>query len=195
MKYYFLIITALLLFSCENTKNTDGTSDANDTTSIAKSEYKIINASDFNSLAENFIDKEIILEGTCIHACKHGGGKMHIVGTDSDVSVVVMATEQSGKFNTEMEGIKYNILGKVIETRIDSAYLAKKEQELLTGEAESGEGLKHRHDKENEDADATMELEMKLAKLDAIREEIKESKKAYLSNFTFECISFEKIKE
>jgi len=185
-KYLFLIIPALMLFSCENTQDADGTS-----------EIEIINATDFDSLAGDFVNKEVIIEGTCVHTCKHGGGKMHIVGTDPDVRVVVMATDESGKFNADMEGVKYIVTGKVLETRIDSAYLAKWEEELLAGETEGGDGVKHKHGEEgdNVDADAAMELEMKLAQIEEIRNEIKETEKGFLSNFTVECISFEEVKE
>jgi len=195
-KYLFLIIPAFMLFSCENPQNADAGADGTDTTATEQTEeLQVINASDFDSLAENFIDQELVIEGTCVHTCKHGGGKMHIVGTNPDVRVVVMATDESGKFNADMEGTKYLVTGKVLETRIDSAYLAKWEEEVLAGETEGGDGVKHKHGEEGDNADAAMELEMKLAQIDEIRKEVAESEKGYLSNYTVECVSFEEIKE
>lgn len=194
-KYLFLIIPAFMLFSCENVQNAEGDVDGSDTISTEQTtEYKVINATDFDSLAGNFVDQEVMLEGTCVHTCKHGGGKMHVVGTNPDARVVIMATDESGKFNSDMEGIKYHVIGKVLETRIDSAYLANWETEVLAGDTEGGDGVKHKHGEEGDHADEAMELEMKLAQIDDLRLEIAETEKGYLSNFTLECISFEEVK-
>ena len=195
-KYLFLIIPAFMLFSCENVQKAEGDADVTDSTVTEQiTEYQTINASDFDSLAGNFVDQEVMIEGTCVHTCKHGGGKMHIVGDNPDNRVVIMATDESGKFNADMEGTKYHVVGKVLETRIDSAYLANWEAELLAGDTEGGDGVKHKHGEEGDNADEAMELEMKLAQIEDIRKEIAESEKAYLSNFTLECISFEEVKE
>ena len=194
-KYLFLIIPAFMLFSCGNVQNAEADADGTDTTATEQTaEYQTINATDFDSLAGNFVDQEVMVEGTCVHTCKNNNKKMHIVGDNLDARVVVMATDESGKFNADMEGTKYHVVGKVLETRIDSAYLAKWEEELLAGEPEAGDGVKHKHGEEADNADAAMELEMKLEHIDNIRKEIAESEKGYLSNYTLECVSFEEVK-
>jgi len=194
-KYLFLFIPALMLFSCQNGQNNNEITATEDSTiTTQKADYQLINASDFDSLAGNFVGEEIMIEGTCVHTCKHGGGKMHIVGDNPDNRVVIMASDASGKFNADMEGTKYHVIGKVLETRIDSAYLAKWEEEVLAGESENGDGVKHKHGEEGDNADAAMELEMKLAQIDDIRTEVAKSEKGYLSNFSIECISYEEVK-
>ena len=191
-KYLFLIVPAFMLFSCQNGENTE-TTDAETTEQVA--ELSTIDINNFDATASDFTEKTIVIEGTCVHTCKHGGGKMHIVGDNPDNRVVIMATDESGKFNADMEGIKYNIVGKIIETRIDSAYLAKWEEEVLAGDTEGGDGVKHKHGEEGDNADEAAELEMKLAHIDEIRTEIEATEVGYLSDFHIDCTSFEEIKE
>ncbi len=195
-----LVITgfAFLIASCGN--NAGNATDENTTDSAAVAEEvvpeNIVDINKFEDEAGNFVDKEITLEGTCVHTCKHGGGKMHIVGDNPENRVVIIATDESGKFNAEMEGIKYKVIGVVKETRIDSVYLANWEAEILAGE-EGGEkeAVKHNHGSEGDNASADEEKEMKLMQVDDMRKQIKESGKDHLSFYNVECISFEEIKE
>ena len=195
-----LVITgfAFLIASCGN--NTGNTTEENITDSTAVSEEAVVeNIVDINKFDDevgNFVDQEITLEGTCVHTCKHGGGKMHIVGDNPESRVVIIATDESGKFNAEMEGIKYKVLGKVVETRIDSIYLANMEAKILAGE-EGGEkeAVKHNHGHERDNATETEEQEMKLMQVDEMRKEIAESGSDHISFYNIECVSYEEIKE
>jgi len=121
---------------------------------------------------------------------------MHIVGDNPENRVIIIASDESGKFDAEMEGTKYKVIGKVMETRIDSIYLANWEAEILAGE-EGGEkdGVKHNHGSEGDDATEAEEKEMKLMQIDNMRKEIAESGKNHLSSYSVECISYEKIKK
>ena len=195
-----LVITgfAFLIASCGN--NAENATDENSTDSTAVTEEvaveNIVDINKFEEEVEKFAGQEISIEGTCVHTCKHGGGKMHIVGDNPESRVVIIATDESGKFDAEMEGIKYKVLGKVVETRIDSIYLANWEAEILAGE-EGGEkeAVKHNHGHERDDASEAEEQEMKLMQVDEMRKQIEESGKDHLSFYNVECISFEEIKE
>jgi hypothetical protein len=195
-KYLFLIVPALMLFSCQNGGGEGDNLEAADSTLTEVAENPLVDVNIFDSVAADYVDQTITIEGTCVHTCKHGGGKMHIVGDNPDNRVVIMATDESGKFNADMEGIKYKVIAKVLETRIDSAYLAQWESEVLAGDTEGGDGIKHKHGGEgdNADADEAAELEMKLAHIDEARIEVAETEKGYLSNFSLDCISYEEIK-
>jgi len=200
-----LVITgfAFLIASCGN--NADNTTNGNtidstsvtEATNVDKTEAEnIVDINKFEDEAGNYVNNNIVIEGTCVHTCKHGGGKMHIVGDDPESRVVIIATDASGKFNAEMEGTKYKVIGKVIETRIDSAYLANMEAEILAGE-EGGEkeGVKHNHGSEGDNATPAEEKEMKLMQVDNMRKELAESGKDHLSFYNIECVSYEPIKE
>ena len=195
-----LVITgfAFLIASCGNNAGNTTEENATDSTVVTE-EFVAVNVVDINKFEEQveaLADQEIVLEGTCVHTCKHGGGKMHIVGDNPENRVVIIATDASGKFNAEMEGTKYKVIGKVIETRIDSVYLANWEAEIIAGE-EGGEkeGVKHNHGSEGDEATEAEEKEMKLMQVDNMRKEIAESGKDHLSFYNVECISYEEIKE
>ena len=195
-----LVITgfAFLIASCGN--NAGNTTEENTTDSTAVTEEAVVeNIVDINKFDDEvgkFAGQEIVLEGTCVHTCKHGGGKMHIVGDDPESRVVIIATDASGKFDAEMEGTKYKVIGTVIETRIDSAYLANWEAEILADE-EGGEteAVKHNHGHERDDATESEEREMKLMQVDDMRKQIAESGSDHISFYNVECISYEPIKE
>jgi len=199
-----LVITgfAFLVASCSN--NTENAPDANTTDSTAVAEEivveNIVDINKFEDKVGEFAGQEIIIEGTCVHTCKHGGGKMHIVGDNPENRVVIIATDESGKFDAEMEGIKYKVSGKVVETRIDSIYLANMEAEILAGkendekEIAHNHGLGHGHENNNDTSEAE-EKEMKLMHVDNMRKELAESGKDHLSFYNVECISFKEIKE
>lgn len=185
-KYLFLIVPILMLFSCQN----------GETNAIKPTEeFPIIDINNFDDIAGDFVDQYVAIEGTCVHTCKHGGGKMHVVGDNPDNRIVIMATDESGKFNADMEGIKYHIVGKILETRIDSAYLAQWEEEVLAGDHEGGDGVKHKHGEEGDNADEAAELEMKLAHIDEMRLEVEATENGYLSNFSFDCDTYNEIEE
>jgi hypothetical protein len=105
-----------------------------------------------------------------------------------------MATDESGKFNAEMEGVKFKVIGLVEETRIDSAYLANWEAEVLAGEEDHKEGVKHKHGAEGDNASEAEEKEMKLAQIDNLRQQLAESGKKYLGFYNLKCISYSEVK-
>lgn len=189
---------AFLIASCGNSVNNTADENNADSTNATENilEANIVDINNFEDEVGNFVDKEIVLNGTCVHTCKHGGGKMHIVGDNPDNRVVIIATDESGKFNAEMEGTNYKVIGKVVETRIDSIYLANWETEIIAGE-EGGakEGVKHNHGNEGDHATDAEEIELKLMQVDEMRKEIKESGTDHLSFYNVECVSIEEIKE
>lgn len=191
---------AMFFVACNNNQATTDETNANDSTQVETQqadteEIAKIAIDDFDSLAENYVNKKVQVEGTCVHTCKHGGGKMHLIGSNPDNRLVIMATDESGKFNADMEGSKFIVIGIIEETRIDSAYLANWESEVLAGEEDHKEGIKHKHGAEGDDATEAEEREMKLAQIDGLRKQIAESGKDHLSFYNLKCVSYEEVKE
>jgi hypothetical protein len=102
---YFIIISGLLT-SCGNTCNKDVAS------SCQEQGAKIA----FSSLIEhpeNYIDKNIIIEGKVIHVCIHSGKKLFIVGDNPDVRLFVSAGEDVPRFSTDLLGSEVVVEGLI----------------------------------------------------------------------------------
>lgn len=196
----FLIISgfAVLLVSCGNNADSNVEGEMIDTTVVAEEVVEVkevvLDINKFDEEYENYIGQAIEIEGTCVHTCKHGGGKMHMIGNDPEKRVVIIASDESGKFDAEMEGSTYKVIVKVSETRIDSVYLANWEAEIMSeNDVDSKDGVKHSHNHEGDDATEAEEREHKLAQVDDMRNQLAESEKEYLSSPNLECVSYKKV--
>ncbi len=158
---------------------------------------------DFEAQAPNLIDKLISVKGTCLHTCKHGGGKMFISSGDSAAyRLKVIASDETGKFNTEMEGNDYEVLGIVDEYRIDLAEIERLENEVKT---EVNEHASQEDDKKvscdegksetKEEDDDHHAAEAQLKQLANLRQKLQDSGKAYLSFFSIKAVEVKEVKE
>ncbi len=168
---------------------------------------------DFEAQASTLANKLIKVKGTCLHTCKHGGGKMFISSGDSAAyRLKVIASDETGKFNAEMEGNDYEVLGIVNEYRVDMAEIARLENEI---KAETNEHASHDdHNKAsckedhakkqecNQDKDKAKAedddhhaAEAQLKQLANLRQKLKDSNKAYLSFFSLKATKVKQIKE
>ena len=103
-----LVITAALLFSCSNSGKRDTDS---------KNENELEGEKvEFASLIENpdnYIEKNIIVEGKVVHVCTMSGKKLFIVGEDPDVRLFISAGEDMPKFPMELLGCQVVVEGKI----------------------------------------------------------------------------------
>ncbi len=158
---------------------------------------------DFEAQAPNLVNKLISVKGTCLHTCKHGGGKMFISSGDSAAyRLKVIASDETGKFNAEMEGNDYEVFGIVDEYRVDMAEIERLENEV---KAEVNEHASHedhnkasckegKSEKEEEEGDHHA-AEAQLKQLANLRKKLKDSGKAYLSFFSLKAIEVKEVKE
>lgn len=68
----------------------------------------------FASITENpdqYLDKEITIEGKVVHVCMHSGKKMYIVGENPDIRLFISAGEEVPKFPTELLGSEISVTG------------------------------------------------------------------------------------
>lgn len=176
MKKLFILLFISLIFSaCQSdAPKEEATMDepAIEAVTISFDQFKVD--------PEQYVDKYVKIEGTCVHTCKHGGKKMHMVGADPDYTVKVLASETVPMFDKELEGSKVTVEGYVRAQRIDKAYLNNWESELkqdIEKQKESGEVNEEHH-----------ESMMQIANM---RKELEESGKEQISYYSIECSKFE----
>jgi hypothetical protein len=81
---------------------------------------------EFDSVAKNYVDKEIKVKGIVDHVCKHGGKKLFLVGDYGDLHV-----EGEEKFSDSLAGSNVTVTGIVREFRVDEAYCLQMEQDNI----------------------------------------------------------------
>jgi len=184
-KLFTVICISALLVSCGNKEN-KGTDESEENVA----ETIILDVNGLLSQVEKYVDKEITIQGTVTHVCKYGGKKLHLTGDDPEKKIVVNAGEAIAEFDVELEGEDVIIAGILKEQIIDEAYLANWEEELKqkgeegeTHESEEGET----HKSEEGHADDHVDPMVRIQK---IRDEIKESGKDHISNYSVEFIKF-----
>lgn len=189
-KFMVLAAAALVLAACGGNQNSTKGNEADnaDATKMA-----VISPDDFDSLAVNYVGKEVQVEGTIVHVCAHGGKRMFVFGEDSDKRVKITAGDDMAAFNTEWEGSDVTVVGVVEEFRIDEEYLAtwqaEVEEKIASGDmghSDEDEGL---HTGEDGHQEQTPEDE--LISIDELRAEIAESGTDHLSYYSLVCVSFE----
>lgn len=188
-KFMVLAAAALVLAACGGNQSTNKSeADATDSTAVVN-----ILPDDFDSLAVNYVGKEVQVEGTIVHVCAHGGKRMFVFGEDSDKRVKITAGEDMAAFNTEWEGNDVAVIGVVEEFRIDEEYLAKwqaeVEEKIAAGDMEHSDEDEGLHTGEDGHQEQTAEDE--LASIDELRAEIAESGTDHLSYYSLVCKSFE----
>ncbi len=177
-------------FSCSTSKSDEET------------EAKVMTVEQIVEKSAEFVDKEVVLEGTVSHVCKHGGKKMFLMGENPDVKIKIVPNEKLSSFEVDLEGSDVTVTGKVIELRIDEEYLANWEAEIkveLEAESEDTEhnieegNPKHlgtHTEKKKEEATEEEEVEDPYAGVKELRKELQDSGKKYLSFYSIECSEF-----
>lgn len=85
---------------------------------------------DILASADSLVGKEIVFEGVCTHICSHGGGKIFLMGSDDSKMLRAEASKELGSFKKECVNSIVAVKGKVVEDRIDEAYVVKLEEQL-----------------------------------------------------------------
>ncbi len=96
-------------------------------------EPAILQVDDLLAMAPTLIDQPVEVEGVCTHLCSHGGRKMFLMGDSSTLRVESGALE---RFPQEVVNSAVRVKGKVVESRIDEAYLQNWESQLAAHQEE-----------------------------------------------------------
>jgi len=131
-RFIYFVTVAAILSSCGNTGNKEAASTTEGTETTAKVE--------FASLIENpdnYVGKNIVVEGKVVHVCTHSGKKLFIVGDNPDVRLYIQAGESMPKFPMELLGSTVVVEG----TLTKPAGTAMASAEMPAGEGmKAGEG-------------------------------------------------------
>lgn len=192
MKTLKLFVSAIL---CAATfAACSGNQSKNTETSVNTVEIQKTEVDDILSNGAQYAGKEVTIEGICSHRCKHGGGKMFVMGNDNSNIIRIESSETSGKFPTEVTNALVQVKGTVAEERIDEAYLQNWESKLgeetkQHGESEAGCSTEKAARKESAKTNSPKQRIEDYRKRIAERNE-KEGK-PYLSFYHINAISYE----
>lgn len=186
-----LAAVAMMFMAASCGGNKSGDKAAAETEVVADS---VLEVDDVLAQADSLVGKDIKIEGVCTHICAHGGGKIFLMGSDSTKMVRIMAGEFKA-FDKKCVNSIVSVEGKLVEQRIDEAYLVKWEEEMKAKQCEEekhgeGEGGCATSKQANGVKGNTM-----AEQLAEYREKIKNREekegKAYLSNFFVEATKYE----
>ena len=177
----FLVIVIFAMAACNQGAKTEAGKPKNDTTRLA--------VLTFEKQADSCINKPVIIEGTVLHLCKHGGKRMFLVDGADSVRVEVTAGEKIVKFDDALIGSRVRVFGTLKEERIDAKYLNEWEAEVKKPEENHNVGL-HTGAIGHEDQD----LKDKLDQINSLRDDLKKCGKDHLSFFSIEAYKFTELK-
>jgi len=160
-----------------------------ETADKTKNDTTLLTVLTFEKQADSCIDKPVIIEGTVMHICKHGGKRMFLVdGTDS-IRIEVTTGPTIAKFEDPLLGSRVRVFGTLKEERIDAKFLNEWEAELKKPEENHNIGV-HTGAKGHEDQDVADKFET----INSLRDDLKNSGKDHLSNFSIEAAKFIELK-
>jgi hypothetical protein len=121
--FNLLVILSLLFSACSNGKNEN--SESSDSTKTAQM-LQTYTVSAFDSVAKNYVDKQIQVKGIVDHVCREGGKKLFMVDGDASLHV-----ESDIRFSDSLAGSEVTVTGIVREFRVDEAYCLKMEEDNI----------------------------------------------------------------
>jgi hypothetical protein len=137
-----ILMAAVMVWSCGNQQTEQKDQTVEEEVVVADEKPVALSLAEFNEKAETLVGKEVILEGTVIHVCEHGGQKMFITADDPDVRIKITTTDETAAFIPELEGSDIKVVGIVEEIEAEVVGEGKN--------AEEGEEV-HEEDAEHED--------------------------------------------
>ena len=138
---FMILVAAAFLMACGGQSSSDQSDQTTATEeTVTETGPMVLSLAEFQEKAETIVGKEVTLEGSVIHVCKHGGKKMFITADDPDVRIKITTGEEMAAFDTELEGSYVMVSGIVEEMMVE-----------VEVEAEEGEG----EGEHEEDADHT----------------------------------------
>lgn len=142
--YLLCMLTGILFFSVTGQGCQSGKKSNKQTASIEQMSTQVLQIDDLLGKADSLKGQEVEIEGVCTHICAHGGGKIFLMGSDDTQTIRVEAGEKIGSFKQEAVNNIVRVKGKLVEDRMDEAYLAQWEEMLKSqtaaqhGDSEAG---------------------------------------------------------
>lgn len=189
-KLFLFAIVALFFAACNNTTTESG--DQSKATEQQPEEIVMMTSMDFHTHPEDYVGKNVVIEGTAVHVCKHGGKRMFIIGDETEEDrIQVKAGDNIDVFELELEGSDVTVKGVVDELRIDEPYLTEWENELKADNPESEMKI-HRGEEghEHDEGDPNAEYEQ----IAEYRQQMKEKGVDHLSFYSIIAKEYEEKK-
>lgn len=188
MKTIKLAIVAALMcvaVSCGNKQQTAAEPD---------SQAAVATVMDVDALladAENLVNKEVVFDGVCTHACKHGATKIFMMGSD-DTKTIRVEAAKLGSFDTKCINSIVKVKGVLKEERVDEAYLQQWEAKAKAQSDNHGDGEGGCSTEKNARGETANTTEGRIADFRAkIAANQEKTGKAYLSFYFVEAVSYE----
>lgn len=108
MKTIIFIVICFLLVACK--------------TSSVKNETPLITADSLTANIENFINRQVAVEGKIIHVCPVDGKKMKLL-CDGGVILKIVSDHPGEQFEHSWNGKRIKVTGNVLETRLPRSYV------------------------------------------------------------------------
>ena len=188
MKRILFITAIAALFAACNSTAENNEQNAQETTA----EVVTTTLQELMATPENFVNKELQLEGLVTHVCSHSGKRMFVQNQEGDMKLKITTNEDMAAFDKALEGSNVQVVGVFKEERIDEANVDQMEKELREGQ-EVEATHDHSHGDGHEHATEDEELQTKLDNLNAMREEIKSNEKGYISEYWMVCKEYKPI--
>lgn len=139
-KLALLSFVALLLFGCGTQTNKQKSAVAAEN----EAEVVALSVDELYEKAVDLTDKEVVVTGTVMHVCQHGGQRCFLMGSTEDITIRVEAGEKIGAFSQEQMGSDLEIVGILKEV--------KTEADAHNPGREHGEEQEHDEDAETQEA-------------------------------------------
>ncbi len=120
---------------------------------------------------EKYLGNQITVKGMVTHVCRHGGKRLHLSTSGSDVKLRVRTGENVSPFERSLEGNTIRISGKLTEERFDQGYIEK----LRKNKKESKESEHHNLSGSEEGVSQ--------AYINELEQKIENSEKGYISEY------------
>lgn len=141
---------------------------------------------------DSLVGDTIKVEGICTHICKHGGGKIFLMGSDDTKTLRVEAGESIGSFPQETVNSIVRVTGVLVEDRIDEDYLTQWEAQIADQAKETqGKSGCAADMKANAEAEANSVRERIANFRSRIAERTEKEGKPYVSLYHMEGLSYE----
>jgi hypothetical protein len=189
-KLFLFAMIAVFFVACNNVTNESGGQAA--ATEEQPEEIVMMTSMDFHTHPEDFVGKNVVIEGTAVHVCKHGGKRMFIIGDESEEDrIQIKAGDNIDAFDVELEGSDVYVKGVMDELRIDEPYLTEWENELKADNPESELKI-HRGEEghEHDEGDPNAEFEQ----IAQYRQQLKDKGVDHLSFYSIIAEEYEEKK-
>lgn len=133
------LLVAVLISAVSFVACTSNASQNKENTETTATVAKLTAVDDILANGGQYVNQEVVIEGVCSHRCKHGGGKMFVMGDDPANIIRIESSEATGKFPVEVTNAIVKVTGNVVEERIDETYLQKWEAKLGEEAKQHGE--------------------------------------------------------